>query len=282
LWLACAPLFAAEPATSKFLVQREITARYPWVIWGTEFGETELIEIRKDELAGLTKFMGGTPWLKDTPPDVLPYAGFGGQVVANVNTPKYLSRPDLDIGIATYMPRRKPAATWNILGSLVSEKPGSANKTQLYQPWVAVKDARAGLLSRPVKGELRAERDYVGEFERFVMEKHANDRVALRFQTGYLSAHEGGGSSVLANRAWALEWEEWTIESNDDGTVILASQKGLPLRVGESPPYTLTNDKPVGADLTSAHFHLVPARDGLFALKTTRGTYVSAQADLQK
>lgn len=283
LCVASTNSFAADPPTDKFLVQKEISARYSTVIWGVEFGETELNEIRKDELVGLKKYMAGVPWLNGMTKDEFEQSDFHNKILANVNTPQFISQPDVEIGIAAYQVRQNSAGPSGILGALLRGKTAGLAAKPTYQPWVAVKDQEARATPPAAMGELRAERDFIGEYERLTIVKQSNERVALKFRTGYLTAYEGGGSAVLARRGWVLEWEEWTIEKHDDGSISFVSPKGVPLRVHESPPYTLVNHPPpAGANPAWSRFRLIDVQDNIFALKSARGTYVSAHPEARR
>jgi hypothetical protein len=283
LTLAAAKGLAAEPARGKFTIQREITASYPAVVWGVEFGEAELNELRKDELAGLKKYAAGVPWLKSMTGDDFENSSLRGEVVSNLTTQRFVSRPEFDLGIAAYTPQKKSAAGVGLIGALIGQKSAVADTLPSYQAWVGIKDLRAVDVPSASKGELRAGRDFIGDYERFRMEKLPNERVALKFHTGYLTAVDGGGNGVIARKNLALEWEAWTLRKNDDGSISLLSPKGVPLRVLEAAPYKLVN-QPAAAEANPAwvRFQLIAAREDVYALKTTRGTYLSAYPESRR
>lgn len=69
-------------------------------------------------------------------------------------------------------------------------------------------------------------RDEAREWERFTLEFSQEGKVALRFQSGYLCAENGGGSHVIADRQIPQGWEMWTLVEHEDRTVSLQAENG--------------------------------------------------------
>ncbi|MFT3878776.1 MAG: hypothetical protein QM703_03835 [Gemmatales bacterium] len=78
-----------------------------------------------------------------------------------------------------------------------------------------------------IPGGMVADRDAPGDWEKFILVSCGNNKVALRYHTGFLSAEGGGGGSTFANRSTiGGDWEKWEIVSHGGTVVSLKSSNG--------------------------------------------------------
>ena len=91
----------------------------------------------------------------------------------------------------------------------------------------------------------------------------------------YLSAEEGGGSIVIANRNQASEWETFTIITRDLGMISLKTSNGFFLSAEEGGGGRLTADRTTIGEWEL--FTPVSIGGDKYALKTSNGHYLVAE-----
>jgi hypothetical protein len=128
-------------------------------------------------------------------------------------------------------------------------------------------------------GGVRADRDQIGEWERFTMTGLGNDEITLLSWQGHFSARGGGGGPVYANRPWVKEWERWKLIDNGDGSVSFKTHNGHFLVAEEG------GGRDCWANRTAIgpweKFRIENLPDGKIAIRTiTKAKYVSVQKDL--
>jgi hypothetical protein len=126
-------------------------------------------------------------------------------------------------------------------------------------------------------GGVRADRDGIGEWERFTMINTGGaNQIALLSWQGFFSARGGGGGPVYANRPWVKDWERWTLVDNADGTVSFRTGNGHFLTAeGGGGQACWANRNAIGP---WEKFRAENLQGGKIALKTiTRPKYVSVQ-----
>jgi hypothetical protein len=140
----------------------------------------------------------------------------------------------------------------------------------------------AGFLAAPGgganPGDVHADRQAVGPWEKFALITLSNNNVALLSWRGYFCAEAGGGQAVHANRHLIGPWETATLIRNGNGTVSLRAQGGHYF-VAENGggAGSVCNWNRVGIGEWE-QFWMEYQPDGMFALKTlNKGTYVSVQ-----
>lgn len=125
-------------------------------------------------------------------------------------------------------------------------------------------------------GHVVADRATAGEWEAFIMAGLGDDRVSLLSHVGLLSAKNGGGSAVYANRVVPGDWETWRLVTNADGTVSLQAIGGHYFVAEDGGGRECNADRVAIGDWEK--FWLVNLPSGKVALRTLRtGTFVSVQ-----
>jgi hypothetical protein len=129
-------------------------------------------------------------------------------------------------------------------------------------------------------GGVHADRDTVGDWERFIMVQLENgNHIALLSWQGLFSAQGGGGGDVYANRPQLGPWETWTLIWNQDGTFSFQSTNGhflTALNGGGSGSYCLSDRTAIG---DWERFDLQNLPGGHIAIKThAQGKYLSVQS----
>jgi hypothetical protein len=126
-------------------------------------------------------------------------------------------------------------------------------------------------------GGIHADRDAVGDWERFIMVNlGSSDHIALLSWQGLFSAQGGGGGDVYANRPQVKQWETWTLIVNQDRTISFRTFNGHFLTaINGGGSYCLADRTAIG---NWERFYLENRPGGFIAIKThDKGKYLSVQ-----
>jgi hypothetical protein len=109
-------------------------------------------------------------------------------------------------------------------------------------------------------GDANANREHVGQWERFTV-VHVGDKIAFQtFDGHYLVAEGGGGADLNANRTEIGPWEQFAAEDLGNGEIALRTNNGhLVTAEGGGGGETNANRTEVGP---WEHFRLEPLPDG--------------------
>lgn len=173
--------------------------------------------------------VGDAATRKDVRPDGSTVVSFLGAFHSNSTNPVQILTVDTAAGsVSTRFLAPKDGTTWPQYAASVTGLSWASGP----RPADSVVALRSMANNKIVAAEsaggapLIANRDAVGSWERFTLQRLGGSEVALRASVNgrFVCADSGGAAPLVANRTAAQGWEQFELVNNSDGTVSLRSR----------------------------------------------------------